>query len=67
MHRMVHIECPYCGTINRILHKFEVFMDAHGKAQLVRCEIEEGGCEKKFVVETTVVIESTVYKLEEVE
>jgi hypothetical protein len=55
--RLVYVKCPYCGLENRAL------TGIYGGKELVVCDIEDGGCDRPFVVETTVVINIKTYIL----
>jgi transposase-like protein len=54
------VECPYCGKINSVL----VEDGRYFQKQIVVCDLEEGGCDKDFVVETRISINATCKKIE---
>ena len=61
----VEVYCPYCGRINT--YYFEI--DSHYlPKQIVYCDIEEGGCDKDFVIDPHLSIKVTadVYKIERI-
>lgn len=56
--------CPYCGFENR---GFATAKDTHGtcEPQFAYCDIESGGCDRMVAIKPRLVVEATVYKLEQ--
>ena len=61
----VEVYCPYCGFIN----KYYFVIDRHYiPKQIVYCDIEQGGCDRDFVIEPHLQINlsADVYKIERI-
>lgn len=56
--KWTHTKCPYCGHRNRI----RLDVAQHSK-HIATCDIEEGGCDKDYVIETIVYVDTNVYSL----
>lgn len=54
------IKCPYCGKENSVL----VEDGRYFQKQITTCDLEEGGCDKDFVVETHISINAECKKIE---
>ncbi len=52
------LKCPYCNTIQE--HKNLIDTDRHEETFVRTCCIEEGGCDKQFVVKVKRVFEIEV-------
>ena len=59
----VEVYCPYCGCINTL---YFIIDSRFIPKQIVTCDIEQGGCDKDFVVEPHLQINlaADVYKIE---
>jgi hypothetical protein len=57
----VFIKCPYCGTEQG---KAVEIPGQFARAQLIWCDVEEGGCDHCFVVTPLVQVTATVDALE---
>lgn len=51
------LECPYCGK--KILYSI---LD-EGK-QVITCDLDEGGCDKDYVVNAQIVVKTKIYGIE---
>ncbi|MBA7543816.1 hypothetical protein ES705_36157 [subsurface metagenome] len=40
------VKCPYCGHVNSIAYP----VDNYRTADVLWCDSEDGGCDKKFVI-----------------
>lgn len=60
MNKQAHVICPYCYTTTRV----GVEGDAH---HVILCCVDEGGCDKYFVIKVQVSVDVTVYRMEEQE
>lgn len=56
----IYAECPYCGFENKIKIEPEFYYPK----QVVTCDIDEGGCEKDFVVDIEISIFTESLKIE---
>lgn len=56
MTRVITLKCPYCEA--NVKHKLE------GGTHLVWCLIDEGGCDRRFVVEVNYKVETKTLKIE---
>ena len=59
----VEVYCPYCGCIN----KYYFVVDSHYiPKQIVYCDVEQGGCDRDFVIDPHLQINlyADVYKIE---
>ncbi|HMO85719.1 MAG TPA: hypothetical protein PKC18_12465 [Lacipirellulaceae bacterium] len=61
METHVQIEYPYCGHKNTAIVEF--YDDTLTSRQIVFCDIEEGGCDRPFVVMAHLAVNTTVYGL----
>lgn len=59
----VLVKCPYCGLEQRVNISFENYKSSH--AELLFCDIDEGGCDKRFVVISDLEIKTKGAKIEE--
>ncbi|NLZ53985.1 MAG: hypothetical protein GX892_12735 [Thermoanaerobacteraceae bacterium] len=61
----VEVYCPYCGLINTYYYVIE---SRYIPKQIVTCDIEQGGCDRDFVIEPKVQIDlsADVYKIERI-
>ena len=59
MNRTVTVLCPYCGMKNTV----RIQEDFRQKS-IATCDMVEGGCDKDFVVDAFVSIETKVLKIE---
>lgn len=57
--RMIKVNCPYCGTENKV----EV-TEMYDDAKIVFCNILTGGCDKMFVADISVSINAQTRKVE---
>ena len=55
----VKIECPYCNFES----SYKINENDYGK-QLIICDMEEGGCDRTFVIEARVRVEVETFKIE---
>lgn len=53
-------KCPYCGKLNSVL----VEDGRYFKRQITTCDLDQGGCDKDFVVDTVVTISVECKKIE---
>ena len=53
-------KCPYCEKLNSVL----VEDGRYFQRQITTCDLEEGGCDKDFVVDTVVSISVECKKIE---
>ncbi|RKD18990.1 hypothetical protein BCY91_14025 [Pelobium manganitolerans] len=44
-----HVKCPYCGITNRF---YKIEAKTGRDHQFINCDEEEGGCGRKFVLQT---------------
>lgn len=59
MNRNVKVTCPYCGQEVTV----QVTEDFHQKT-VVTCDVEDGGCDRDFVVDVWVSIDAKALKIE---
>lgn len=52
------VKCPYCEFDNKL------GTDRRGGYSFVTCDLEEGGCDKTFVVDITITRTATAKKIE---
>lgn len=63
MNYSIHVKCPNCGTENHRAMK----ASAMASREMWTCFLDDGGCDKEFVVELTLGTPVVrVFKLEEV-
>lgn len=60
--RLVEIECPYCGFINKVHPDYLESGTAH--YQFMVCDIEEGGCDRQFGFKLFVTVRAETLKIE---
>jgi hypothetical protein len=53
-----NVVCPYCSFI------FSTRVVA-GNTEILICPVDEGGCDRKFVIDYKVKIEVEIFKIEE--
>ena len=55
----VDVHCPYCDFKNRFsVHGF------YPLPRVVVCDIDDGGCDRRFVLESKVVVSAAALKIE---
>lgn len=59
MNRSVTVLCPYCGHKVRV----DIEDDIHQKT-VATCDMEDGGCDRDFVVDAWVSIDAKALKIE---
>ena len=61
----VEVYCPYCGCINTM---YFIIESRYIPKKIVTCDIEQGGCDKDFVIDPHLSINLTadVYKIERI-
>jgi hypothetical protein len=59
---LVKVKCPYCGFEKN--NHIEVEADHSIHPVIVRCNIDEGGCDKDFVVFPKIMIIADIRKIE---
>ena len=61
----VEVYCPYCGFINTY---YFIIESRYIPKQIVTCDLEQGGCDRDFVIEPHVQINlsADVYKIERI-
>lgn len=52
------VRCPYCGFIN------EVTINQVWDKQIVTCDVDEGGCDREFVIKAYVKADVETFKIE---
>lgn len=55
----IEVRCPYCGFINTVFVEKDY---CHPK--VVTCDIDEGGCERDFVLKVKKEISTETFKIE---
>lgn len=55
-----YVKCPYCGFENKVY----VGEDFYLPKKIITCDIDEGGCDKDFVIDVIKKIEIKTYKIE---
>lgn len=55
------IKCPLCNHENKVSLYLEDLT-----LEIIRCNSDEGGCDKDFAIEPKVTVEVTVFTLEKV-
>jgi hypothetical protein len=61
--KSVEVRCPYCGTVNMV----DIEFPGYSQPRVITCDIEQGGCDKYFVVQPHVNVEVKTYKIEGME
>lgn len=59
MNRIVKVKCPYCGMVSNI--KCDCLYD---DMKVVLCDFMDGGCDKYFVADITVLIKTSGKKIQ---
>lgn len=58
---LTQISCPYCGFSERR----KITFSSYGKSkEIITCNLEAGGCEKDFVVESQLTTIANIKKIE---
>lgn len=57
----IQITCPYCGFSERREITFSSYVKSK---QIITCNLEAGGCEKDFVVESQLTTIANIKKIE---
>ncbi len=52
------VKCPYCGMNNRFKHRGIGSWQSN-----VTCDIDNGGCDRTFVVRYRIVVQTKVHKI----
>jgi hypothetical protein len=52
--------CPYCKHVNR----FKIGTEAYQPPEVVTCDVDEGGCDKDFVIKVYVDVDIKTLKIE---
>ncbi len=55
---IVKVKCPYCGFVNK------VSVENYWHPRVVTCDIDEGGCERDFVLKVKKEISTETFKIE---
>ena len=56
----IEVKCPYCGTLNKV----SVASEHYWHPRVVTCDIDEGGCERDFVLKVKKEISTETFKIE---
>lgn len=59
MKRTITVKCPYCGARMNV-----AVTNDYRQKKVVTCDMENGGCDKDFVVSVTVSISTKSLKIE---
>lgn len=54
------VKCPYCGSINKVQYDHNYPRNT----EVVYCDVEGGGCDKRFLVDYEVVLNTNSVKIE---
>lgn len=54
------VKCPYCGVKN----KTKIELDGLFEKKIITCDLDDGGCDKDFVVKTKISINAECKKIE---
>ena len=66
MRMSTKVKCPYCGFEQDVVVEVEKYAPRTGH-ELVRCDVEEGGCDELFVVSWKVAVTATARAIEKEE
>lgn len=58
--KLISVKCPYCGVIQQCIIELELVKPI----ELLLCEINDGGCDKHFVVETHIEVTTKARRIE---
>lgn len=59
MQVLTDIKCPYCDHNNRQIKEFDMCI----RNEVIICDSDEGGCDRKFVITTEATTHIGVYKI----
>jgi hypothetical protein len=62
MNICVEVKCPYCGISNKLLVDID---SVYIYPRVVTCDMEEGGCDKDFVIKPHLSISTKIFKIQE--
>jgi len=51
MKTKILVKCPYCNFVNQITREAKTI----GVSEVIRCDCEEGGCDKEFIINYTLI------------
>ena len=58
--RLIPINCPYCGRLNNYTQE----VNPYGGQRIVTCDMDAGGCDKRFVLEYEVSVNAKALKIQ---